>query len=128
MPKLTKPKKPTAPAATSAANYGHLLGNIDTLLATARHLTTRAVNACMTATYWHVGRYIVEFEQRGADRAEYGEALLRMLADDLTARHGRGFSKRNLHYCCLFYATFDSAWVYKATTCEVSPLEHFRFS
>jgi hypothetical protein len=48
-------------------------------------------NALMTATYWEVGRRIVEFEQGGEKRAGYGEELLARLADDLTARFGRGF-------------------------------------
>ncbi|MDR1011434.1 MAG: PDDEXK nuclease domain-containing protein [Opitutaceae bacterium] len=113
-------RKTDTPAPASAATYGHLLGNIDTLLATARQHTARAVNACMTATYWHVGRYIVEFEQGGAEKAEYGDALLEMLAADLTTKHGRGFSQRNLFYCRQFYTIFDSEWVYKATTCNVS--------
>jgi hypothetical protein len=113
-------RKTDTPAPASAATYGLLLGNIDTLLATARQHTARAVNACMTATYWHVGRYIVEFEQGGADRAEYGDALLEMLAADLTVKHGRGFSQRNLFYCRQFYTIFDSEWVYEATTCNVS--------
>jgi len=114
-----KPRQDT-PAPAAPATYGHLLGNIDTLLLSARHHTARAVNACMTATYWHVGRHIVEFEQRGADRAKYGESLLQQLANDLTAKNGRGFSKTNLFNARLFYLTFDAEWVYKATTCKVS--------
>ena len=51
----------------------------------------RAVNAIMTATYWEIGRRIVEFEQGGEARAGYGEQLLERLADDLTQRLGRGF-------------------------------------
>lgn len=66
-------------------------------LVTARHATARAVNALMTATYWEVGRRIVEFEQGGKKRAGYGEELLSRLAADLTARFGRGFSAPNLH-------------------------------
>ena len=121
MAKLSTAKKPDTLIPAAPATYGRLLGNIDTLVLSARHHTARAVNACMTATYWHVGRYIVEFEQRGADRAKYGDALLQQLADDLSTKHGRGFSKRNLHYCCLFYTTFDYEWIYKATTYKVSP-------
>lgn len=125
MPKPAKAKKARAratgkkPAAAAALGYGHLLGSIDTLLATARRHTARAVNACMTATYWHVGRYIVEYEQKGSDRAKYGDALLKVLAADLTAKHGRGFSDRTLINARLFYLTFDSEWIYKTTTSEI---------
>jgi len=57
----------------------------------------------MTATYWEIGRRIVEFEQGGEKRAEYGEGLRARLADDLTTRFGRGFSRQNLQRFRLFY-------------------------
>jgi predicted nuclease of restriction endonuclease-like (RecB) superfamily len=57
----------------------------------------------MTATYWEVGRRIVEFEQGGERRAAYGQELLRRLAEDLTERFGRGFSERNLLQMRFFY-------------------------
>jgi hypothetical protein len=50
----------------------------------------------MTATYYELGRRIIEFEQGGKQRAEYGEGLLKRLASDLTAKYGRGFSRQNL--------------------------------
>ena len=57
----------------------------------------------MTATYWEIGRRIVEFEQGGKKRAEYGKALLKRLSRDLVGRFGRGFSERNLEQMRLFY-------------------------
>ena len=60
----------------------------------------------MTATYWEVGRRIVEFEQGGEKRAGYGEALLKQLAQDLTTRFGRGFSVQNLENMRLFYGAY----------------------
>jgi len=57
----------------------------------------------MTATYWEIGRRIVEYEQHGRKRAAYGEALLERLAADLTAKRGRGFSQRNLRQMREFY-------------------------
>jgi predicted nuclease of restriction endonuclease-like (RecB) superfamily len=57
----------------------------------------------MTATYWEIGRRIVEFEQSGKPRAEYGEEVLKRLADDLTTRFGRGFSRFNLGRFRQFY-------------------------
>ena len=65
----------------------------------------------MTATYWEVGRRIVEFEQRGKKRAEYGDELLKRLAVDLTARMGRGFSRPNLQNMRLFYQSFPREWI-----------------
>ena len=71
--------------------------------AATRRASARTVNAFMTATYWEIGRRIVEFEQGGAKRAEYGEELLMRLADDLTKRLGRGFSRQNLQNMRQFY-------------------------
>ena len=67
------------------------------LLEAARSASARAVNAVMTATYWEIGRLIVEVEQRGDSRAEYGEEVIKRLGQDLTNRFGRGFSWRNLY-------------------------------
>ena len=74
---------------TPSGKYDGLIGGIAQLLETARHNAARTVNALMTATYWEIGRRIVEFEQRGAERAEYGEELLGKLSTDLRARFGR---------------------------------------
>ena len=60
------------------------------LLRAARIASARSVNALMTASYWEIGRRIVQFEQVGEERAEYGEALLSQLAVDLTRQFGRG--------------------------------------
>lgn len=77
-------------------NYSEIRSEIVELLNVARSASARSVNALMTATYWEIGRRIVEFEQRGQERAEYGEALIRRLASDLAPRFGRGFGWRNL--------------------------------
>jgi len=80
-----------------------LVADLSRLLEDARRVSARAVNTLMTATYWEFGHRIVEFEQGGAKRAAYGEALLERLANDLTARFGRGFSLRNLRNFRTFY-------------------------
>jgi predicted nuclease of restriction endonuclease-like (RecB) superfamily len=76
--------------------YAEALEQIAALIAEGRLRTARAVNAVMTATYWTIGRTIVEEEQRGAQRAAYGEELIERLAEDLTGRFGRGFGRSNL--------------------------------
>lgn len=83
--------------------YDLFVKEIGQLLAEARRQTVRSLNAILTTTYWEVGRRIVEFEQSGSARAEYGEHLLIRLARDLTARCGRGFSRANLQQMRLFY-------------------------
>ena len=88
------------------ASYDSLIATIRSLVETARHSTTRSVNALMTATYWEIGRRIVEFEQGGRERAIYGAKLLSNLSEDLSARLGRGFSRDNLESMRLFYLAF----------------------
>jgi len=88
------------------SGYADILANISGLLETSRRATARAVNTCMTATYWEIGRRIVQFEQRGAERAEYGQDLLKQLGADLTARFGRGYGWRNLYQMRSFYLAY----------------------
>ena len=80
-------------------------------------------NALMTATYWEVGRRIVEFEQGGEKRAGYGEELLARLADDLTARFGRGFSRFNLGRFRQFYLAMPSEQIRATVSLESSEVQ-----
>jgi hypothetical protein len=91
-----------------SATYGGLIGGIAELLEAARRAAARSVNALMTATYWEIGRRIVEFEQQGQERAGYGEQLLAQLSADLTSRFGRGFGRRNLFQIRAFYLAYRS--------------------
>src|SRR5438094_5602657 len=93
------------PRATTS-DYDEVLSGVVELLEQARRTAARSVNVIMTATYWEIGRRIVEFEQSGEARAGYGEQLLERLAEDLTKRFGRGFSRQNLQQMRQFY----SAW------------------
>jgi predicted nuclease of restriction endonuclease-like (RecB) superfamily len=90
----------------AAVNYTSFLNSISELLESARRRSSRTINAIMTAAYWEMGRRIVEFEQAGQRRAEYGTALLDRLAHDLTARFGRGFARPNLIRFRQFYTAF----------------------
>jgi predicted nuclease of restriction endonuclease-like (RecB) superfamily len=83
--------------------YNDVLSDVSDLLEGARRGAARRVNSIMTATYWLIGKRIVECEQEGASRAEYGEALILQLSKDLTARFGRGFSARNISNFRMFY-------------------------
>ena len=77
--------------------YAGLHREIAGVVESTRAAVARSVNALMTATYWEIGRRIVEFEQGGEGRAAYGEALIRRLGGDLSQRFGgRGFGARNL--------------------------------
>jgi predicted nuclease of restriction endonuclease-like (RecB) superfamily len=86
--------------------YDSVLRDLVGLLQDARRAAARSVNAVMTATYFEVGRRLVEEEQRGHARAGYGEALVERLATDLSARFGRGFGRSNLFQMRAFYLAF----------------------
>ncbi len=90
-----------------AADYGRLVLDISCLLEDARRKAVRAVNSFLTATYWEIGRRIVEYEQKGQERAPYGERLLARLSRDLTAKHGRGFSERNIEQMRAFFLGWE---------------------
>lgn len=79
---------------------------ITQLLVSARSAAYRAVNTVMVETYWHVGQRIVEREQQGLDRADYGERLIVNLSRYLTDTLGKGFSEANLKNMRQFYLTF----------------------
>ena len=90
----------------SLAGYDAVLGKITELLESARRAAARTANAIITATYWQVGRRIVEAEQAGETRAEYGKHLVEQLSADLTSRFGRGFGRRNLFQIRAFYLAY----------------------
>ena len=88
------------------APYQGVFGDVSKIIDAARDSAARSVNAAMTAAYWLVGRRIVEFEQSGGERAEYGAALIEILAEDLTGQFGRGFSLQNIYNMRLFYLSY----------------------
>lgn len=83
--------------------YQRVQNELIALVEASRGIAIQRVNALMSATYWEIGRRIVEVEQDGAHRADYGEALIDRLANDLTGRLGRGFSSTNLKQMRSFY-------------------------
>lgn len=87
--------------------YGDMRTAILEVIEAARSASARSVNALMTASYWDTGRRIVEFEQRGKDRAEYGSALLERLGADLSRTLGRGFRARNLAHMRAFHLSWS---------------------
>ena len=87
----------------------------------ARDTAARSVNAAMTAAYWLIGRRIVEFEQSGEERAEYGEALIDKLAEDLTGRFGRGFSSQNIYNMRLFYLSHPPDKILQTPSGKLAP-------
>jgi hypothetical protein len=89
------------------AGYDAVLKGVAGLLESARRASARAANAIMTATYWEIGRRIVEHEVKGRGRAEYGKQLIDNLSEDLTTRFGRGFGRSNLFQIHSFYIAYS---------------------
>jgi len=84
-------------------DYSVLLKNIGVLLEEGRTNAVYAVNSILIQTYWNIGKSIVEYEQEGHERAEYGSALLENLSKDLKSKYGRGFSRRQILDMRRFY-------------------------
>jgi hypothetical protein len=83
-----------------------LITEIRELIRSARQTVVHSVDLIQVYTNFEIGRRIVEHEQQGAERAEYGEALLKELAKTLTDEFGRGFSLTNLKMMRKFYLTY----------------------
>lgn len=97
---MTNPKRIRTPS------IDRLVGELRALIQSSREKVLRAVDVVHVRTCWEIGRHIVEFEQGGAARAQYGDKLLPGLAGLLTAEFGKGFDERNLWNMCAFYRAF----------------------
>ena len=89
-----------------SSEYTELVDNISALWERSKSNAAIAVNKELLLANWQTGQYIVEFEQSGKQRAEYGSYLLVNLSKDLTVRHGKGFSRSNLTYMRKLYLAF----------------------
>jgi len=105
---VKKATKSKGIAKNTDAAYLGIHGDIVALLEAARRAAARSVNALMTASYWEIGRRIVEFEQGGKGRADYGIDLIKRLGIDLSQRFGRGFGWRNLAQMRSFYLVWPA--------------------
>lgn len=93
----------------SNQNYSELIVQIGGLLALGREKAAHSINTILVQTYWDIGRYIVEFEQNGNEKAEYGTQLFERLSRDLTTTYGKGFGRSNLLYMRKLYLTFPKS-------------------
>lgn len=89
--------------------YSSLIIDISELLEQGRRQAFHSVNIILVKTYWTIGKRIVEYEQKGNERAEYGDKLLIQLSKDLAFKYGRGFSRSNLVYMRLFYLKYPKS-------------------
>ena len=91
------------------APYQDIYSEIREALLNARGHAYSAVNAAMVQAYWQIGRIIVENEQKGSLRAEYGKGVLQEVSTRLTEEFGKGFTVTNLKYMHQFYMTFPNS-------------------
>ncbi|MFN5302474.1 MAG: YhcG family protein [Pseudanabaena sp.] len=94
---------------SSDSGYQNLIQQIGELLHQGRQQAAQAVNNLLVQTYWQIGQHIVEFEQGGKAKADYGSELLDKLSKDLTLAYGKGFSRSNLNYMRKFYLSFPKS-------------------
>lgn len=95
---------------TKLANrqYNTLLNNIGNIIEQGRREAYASLSGIIVKTYWEIGKEIVEFEQKGEKRAEYGKKLLDSLYKDLKNKHGKGFSRSNVYAMRQFYICFPN--------------------
>lgn len=119
----------------SKRKYNELLANIGLAIETARSNAIRAVNAELVKVNWEIGRHIVEFEQQGNERAEYGSELLARLSKDLQNNYGKGFGRRNVLDMRRFYLAYNKwqavpaklSWTHIITLLSVSDITARKF-
>jgi hypothetical protein len=95
--------------------YESVLVELTELIETAKRSAAQSVNSIMTAAYWLIGRRIVAVEQKGKNRAGYGETIINQLACDLISRFGKGFAKSNLYQMRAYFP--DSVWKIADSVC-----------
>ena len=88
-------------------NYYSLVDQIGKLLNNGRQQAIKSVNNLLVQTNWLIGQYIVEYEQGGDLKSDYGSELIDNLSKDLTERYGKGFSRSNIFQMRLFYIKFQ---------------------
>jgi len=89
-------------------SYQKLIADIGQAYQTAKSNTVTAINIQMLHAYWRIGKNIIEFEQGGELKADYGKKLLLKLSKDLSTKYGRGFSRSNLTYMRLLYNKYST--------------------
>lgn len=96
----------TRPGGHREAEYRQLIDNVGLALQCGRRKLASSVNATIVQTYWQIGKFIVEYEQHGNERAEYGSDLLNRLSRDLTLKYASGFSRSNVFYIRKLYLEY----------------------
>ena len=94
--------------------YQSVIDDVKGIISSGMESAYNATNRAMVLTNWNIGRRIVEEEQQGKERAEYGEQIIEKLSKQLTLRYGRGFGPRYLRSFRKFYQVVDSYKIWKS--------------
>lgn len=108
---------------TTPIESRHFIQEIKQLITQARTKAYAAINSAMVEAYWQMGKRIVEEEQQGKERADYGAQLLKELSRELTKEFGKGFSVGSLYYYRQFYSTFPEIF---ATPWRILSWSHYK--
>ena len=92
----------------STESMQSLVGEIKQIINDARAHAIRSVDFCRVRMYWAIGQRIVEKEQQGRERADYGTYLIKRLAQEIEPEYGSGFGERQLKFCRQFYKTYPN--------------------
>lgn len=92
----------------NSKDYEALIKAIENVVSNSKSKIANAINNTMVETYWNIGKYIIEFEQKGKIKAEYGKQLLLKLSKDLKLRLGKGFSRSNLYNMRKLYELYPN--------------------
>lgn len=111
--------------------FEKLYTSINTIITEARNTVYRTANSEMVKAYWNIGKMIVEEEQNGNDRAQYGREVIKELSNRLTNTYGKGFTTSNLAYMRQFYNAFpifhalrdELSWTHYRLLLKVTNLE-----
>ena len=101
------------------------INEIKKILKNARQKAYTAVNSAMVEAYWEIGRRIVEEEQRGKERAEYGKEIVKNLSKELTEEFGKGYSYRTLREIRQFYLMFSDFEKWRTVSAKLT-WSHFQ--
>ena len=122
-----KPVQHSSNSSIEDVGFENLVDKIVSLVSMAKNKVLRQIDDTLVVTNWHIGEYIVEFEQDGQARAAYGEGLMRKLAKRLTFQLGKGYSLSNLHNMrrlYLYYPKFQTvsgklSWNHRCELLEI---------
>lgn len=89
--------------------YSELVDKISRIVIESRTALVKTINTKIVHTYWTIGKYIVEYEQKGKIRADYGSELMKKISEELSVRFGKGFSRSNLQNMRLFYLMYKKS-------------------